>query len=112
MRLRWTNRVVLIVLLIGLLGCHGRSELDANKSENETLLTAARRGDLPQVQKLLRDGSDPNEHTAGGKTALHYAAQSKNASVVQVLIQAGANVNAEATGNVTPLMLSVDMAFG
>jgi ankyrin repeat protein len=112
MRLGWLIRVVSIVLLIALSGCHGQPELHANKNEKQTLLTAASRGDLPQVQKLLRDGSDPNEHTAGGKTALHYAAQSKNVSVAQALIQAGANVNAEATGDVTPLMLSVDMAFG
>jgi uncharacterized protein len=112
MRLPWTIRVVSTVLLIGLSGCHGQSELNANKNGKETLLTAVSRGDLPQVHKLLREGSDPNEHTVGGKTALHYAAQSKNAAVVQALIQAGANVNAEATGNVTPLMLSLDMAFG
>jgi ankyrin repeat protein len=32
--------------------------------------------------------------------------------VVQVLLQHGADVNAKMAGNVTPLMLSLDMAFG
>jgi ankyrin repeat protein len=47
-----------------------------------------------------------------GKTALHYAAQSKNVAVVRALVQAGADVDAKMTGNVTPLMFSLDMAFG
>jgi ankyrin repeat protein len=112
MRLSWTICVVSTAFLINLSGCQRQSEPTASKNEKVTLMTAANSGDLSQVQKLLREGSDPNEHTDSGKTALHYATQSKNVSVVRVLIQEGANVNAKATGNVTPLMLSLDMAFG
>jgi len=82
------------------------------RNKPEDLMTASANGDLGRVQQLLRDGTQVNQHTNNGKTAIHYAAQSKNVLVVQALIQAGADVNARSEGNVTPLMLSVDMAFG
>jgi ankyrin repeat protein len=112
MRLSWPIWVVSTASLIIASGCQRQPEYNAGKSEKVTVLTAANNGDLSQLRKLLRDGADPNEHTGTGKTALHYAAQSKNVAVVEALIRAGANVNSEMTGNVTPLMLSLDMAFG
>jgi ankyrin repeat protein len=93
-------------------GCQRQSKPITSTDEKVTLIMAANNGDLSQVQKLLREGADPNVHTNSGKTALHYATQSKNVSVVDALLQAGANGNAMAAGNVTPLMLSLDMAFG
>lgn len=98
--------------LISLAGCRKKSGPVAKNAEKVTLLTASNNGDLSRVEQLLREGADVNEHTSGGKTALHYAAQSKNIAVVRALIQAGTDVNAKAAGNVTPLMLSLDMAFG
>src|SRR5579863_7026868 len=82
------------------------------RNKPEDLMTASANGDLGRVQQLLRDGAKVNQRDRNGKTAIHYAAQSKNVVVVQTLIQAGADVNATSAGNVTPLMLSVDMAFG
>jgi ankyrin repeat protein len=75
-------------------------------------MKAAGRGDLKKVQRLLGNGARVNGRDSGGKTALHFAAQSKNVLVVDVLVRAGADVNAKADGDVTPLMLSVDMGFG
>ena len=98
--------------LISLAGCQKKSGPAAKNAENVTLLTASSNGDLSRVEQLLREGADVNEYTTGGKTPLHYAAQSKNIAVVHALIQAGADLNAKAAGNVTPLMLSLDMAFG
>ena len=101
-----------MVLLVALSGCQKKSESAVKGNENATLIMASDHGDLSRVQQLLREGANVNEQTKSGKTALHYAAQSKNVLVVQALIQAGADVNAKMTGDVTPLMLSVDMAFG
>ena len=80
--------------------------------EIKTLWSAAGQGDLPEVQKILGQGTLVNLKDQNGNTALYYAAQSKNASLVRFLIHQGADVNATGGGNVTPLMLSVDMAFG
>jgi ankyrin repeat protein len=112
MRFRSGVCFVSMTLLVVSSGCQKKSESPTKKNENATLMTASDHGDLSRVQQLLHDGADVNERTSGGKTALHYAAQSKNVLVVQALIQAGADANAKMAGNVTPLMLSVDMAFG
>jgi len=112
MRLSYTVCAVSSVFLVFVSGCQRQYKSTARENEKVTLMMAANNGDLSQVRKLLREGADPNERTPRGETALHYATQSKNVSVVQALIQAGANVNAKMTGNVTPLMLSLDMAFG
>jgi ankyrin repeat protein len=77
-----------------------------------TIWSAANVGDLPQVERLLQQGVKVDGRDKSGKTPLHYAVQSKNVKVVRLLIQHGADVNATTFGNVTPLMLSVDMAFG
>ena len=82
MRLNWTICVVSTALLTIVSGCQRQSEPTASKNEKATLIVAASSGDLSRVQKLLREGADPNEHTNSGKTALHYAAQSKNVSGV------------------------------
>ena len=87
---------VSMTALISLAVCQKKSGPAAKNTEKVTLLTASNHGDLSQVEQLLREGADVNEHTSGGKTALHYAAQSKNIAVVRALIQAGADVNANA----------------
>jgi len=98
--------------LLVLLSCCIAKPQETPTDKNAALRTAADRGELSNVLQLIRDGAQINEPNSDGKTALHYAAQCKNVSVVNALIQAGANVNSKMNGNVTPLMLSVDMAFG
>src|SRR5438034_6063062 len=104
--------LVLATFLIVLSGCHKKSEEATKKDKNATLMMASARGDLSRVQQLLREGAQVNQRDSNGQAAIHHAAQSKNVLVVQALIQAGADVNARTVGNVTPLMLSLDMAFG
>ncbi len=67
--------------------------------EGETvLMTAARAGDAASVRALLAHGGDPeateNWH---GQTALMWAAIENHADVVQLLIEAGADVNRAST---------------
>jgi len=112
MRVPLDFRVALAVVLSVLSGCTRKSEQIKGKDENATLMAASERGDLSRVRQLLRDGAQVNQHNSAGKTPLHYAAQCKNVLVVEALIQAGADVNAKTKDNVTPLILSVDMAFG
>lgn len=100
------------IFLVVLYGCHKKPEDAAEKDKNAALMVASADGDLARVQQLLREGAQVNQRNGDGKAAIHYAAQSKNVLVVEALIGAGADVNARSVGNVTPLMLSLDMAFG
>jgi ankyrin repeat protein len=86
--------------------------LSPTQDADAILMKAASRGDLKKVRRLLGNGAQVNGRDSRGKTALHFAAQSKNVLVVDALVQAGADANAKADGDVTPLMLSVDMGFG
>jgi ankyrin repeat protein len=70
-------------------GCQRQSKAIASTDEKVTLMMAANNGDLSQVQKLLREGLTPTYTLTAGKTAWHYATQSKNVSVLAALLQAG-----------------------
>ena len=64
-------------------------------SELESLIDAAKQGNLAQVKTIL--GSHPdliNQHDQTGATALHYAAFGGHRLVVRELIKQGAEVNA------------------
>jgi ankyrin repeat protein len=111
---------VAAILLTAGSGCQSRgaasreSKLESKQMTNGTtpLMFAAEKGDLSAVEKLLAQGAAVNATRSDGYTALHCAAQSGNLGVVQVLLKAGANVNARAKQNVSPLMVSIDMAWG
>ena len=56
------------------------------------------------VQALVRRyGADPNVHDGRGFTPLHYAAGNGNLAVVETLVIHGADVNALASGDETPV---------
>ena len=52
----------------------------------ETLATVARKGDLANVLRLLKQGCDPNEPDARGETPLFKAVESCNGDVVAALL--------------------------
>jgi len=88
-------------------------QLDAKGRKMLTpLMNAAGNGDLPSVEKLLRNDANVNATDIDGYTALHYAAHCGDIRVVRALLVAGADINARTKGNVTPLMNSVNMACG
>ncbi len=59
-----------------------------------TVADAARRGDVTAVRALLKQGSDVNEASGDGMTALHWAAEGGDAELVSMLLSAGANPRA------------------
>jgi cytohesin len=62
-------------------------------------------GQLPTVRKLLATGIDVNASTIGhhGGSALHAAAQGGHIEIVNLLLKAGADPDAESYDGVTPL---------
>lgn len=71
------------------------------------LLEAAGEGDEGLVRQLLADGVDPNFATADGETPLHVTCISGETPSMSALVEAGAHVDARATGKrslrMTPL---------
>ena len=68
---------------------------------------AAARGDLEAVRHLLREGADVNAAQGDGMTALHWAAERGDAELADVLLYAGARVDAGTRiGHYTPLHLA------
>jgi ankyrin repeat protein len=58
-------------------------------------MKAAAAGDLDRLRKLLNSGAKVDERASDGRTALHFA---KNADSIKLLIDYGADVNAEEDG--------------
>jgi ankyrin repeat protein len=71
------------------------------------LSTAAMNGDKVSVQTLLKQGVDVNASQGDGSTALHWAADREDLEMAEMLIKAGANVNAKTRlGDITPLLMA------
>ncbi|XP_029788787.1 BRCA1-associated RING domain protein 1 [Suricata suricatta] len=70
----------------------------------ETLLhIASIKGDLPSVEYLLQNGSDPNVKDHAGWTPLHEACNHGHLKVVEILLQHKALVNSTGYQNDSPL---------
>jgi ankyrin repeat protein len=75
--------------------------------DDRALLDATRRGDVVAVRSLLREGADPNMAQGDGLTVLHVAAQEGNLEIAELLLDAGAKVEAKTRiGGYTPLHLA------
>jgi len=70
--------------------------------EPGALCSAAKKGDIEGVKKLLAQGADPNERDIGGTSPLIYAL-SRPFEMVELLVTAGANVNAKTRAGIPAL---------
>jgi ankyrin repeat protein len=81
--------------------------LSAASRTDSPLADAARRGDVDVVRSLLRGGSDVNASEGDGMTALHWAAETGRTEIAEILIYAGANLEAVTRlGDYTPMHLA------
>jgi ankyrin repeat protein len=75
------------------------SNLEQSKVETKALIAAAGKGDLLQVQQLLKRGANPNVNDDNGETPLIAAAFRDNVEVVEILIAAKADLNRKICGD-------------
>ena len=83
---RWIGLVALLCAL-GLVVGSGFAAL-------APVLDAAKRGDVESLKAQLRSGADVNAAQGDGFTALHWAAKLGNREVAEILISAGADIEA------------------
>lgn len=74
-----------------------------NDNGESALMMAALKGQIEWVRKLVERGAQVNKP---GWTPLHYAATGPNPAVVQLLLEKGANVDADSPNRTTPLMMA------
>jgi hypothetical protein len=83
------------------------TKTSSRKDRDEALGEAVSKGDVEAVRKELASGANPNAETGVlDEPALHRAAKKENASVVSVLLKAGANKEAMDSVGQTPLHIA------
>ena len=96
MKAAWKINLVCLTLLIS-----------AAVPPDSPVADAAMRGDADEVRELLRTGADVNAAQGDGMTALHWAAENGQKELADVLVFAGANLEAATRlGGFTPLMVA------
>lgn len=82
----------------------------ASNDDASKLLILAGSGKVAEIRSMLDQGVDPNARTSTGSiTALHRAVEQNQLDVIQLLIERGADINAETSDGTTPLVLAATM---
>jgi ankyrin repeat protein len=75
-------------------------------AERPAVIDAARNGDRAALRALIQKKADVNQADLDGATALHWAAYHDDLESVELLVSAGANVNAANDLGATPLWIA------
>jgi len=70
------------------------------------LVSAAERGDYPEVRRLLDSGVNVNETNSANDAAIHWAAWTGNTQIIALLAERGANLNQKGGSGKTALELA------
>jgi ankyrin repeat protein len=97
----WTVRSSVLLALI----CTLARVLDGAAPDTR-LIDAVRRVDANAVRRLIEQKVDVNVTQPDGATALHWAAHRNDVAIADLLIRAGAKLDAADEGGVTPLGLA------
>ena len=87
--------ILILVAAVLLVGCGGAKETDLQ------LIEFSRKGDLKGVKDTISDGGNVNAKNAAGETALHTAAFNNHTNIIYLLIDYGANINAQDSNGYT-----------
>jgi ankyrin repeat protein len=82
--------------------------LAAAQAQDVRLVQAARAAERAQAIALLDRGADPNQMSADGTTALHWAARNNDAMLVDRLLRAGARPHPDNRYGTTPIALACE----
>ena len=80
--------------------------LGAAAGRDDSLLTAARQGNVASMRALLKEKANPNVAEPDGTTPLHYAIRQNSVEAVDLLIAAHADAKAANRYGVTPLWVA------
>ena len=75
------------------------------------MIEAAARGDLVEVEVLLKAGVSPDVSDEARLTPLHAAVFGGHVDVVRALLAGGANPNILGANGATPLFYAIDFGF-
>lgn len=108
--MRSTIRIAVHVVTAGVLAA---TIVSAQAPTAATIATAASKGDITSVRALLKQGADANVAQGDGMTALHWAAERGDIPMAELLVYAGANVQAGTRiGHYTPLHIASRQGVG
>lgn len=76
----------------------------------QKLHRAADDGDIDRARELVREGAPLNEFDEIGYTPLHYAVKAEHVTIIKLLLDAGANINAreEETNSDTAISVATE----
>jgi ankyrin repeat protein len=97
---RWLAVLAFCTSAVPALAQRGMDQININGQ----FLMAARAGQLPRVQALLREGANVNSRDRNGDSPLNMAAAKGNTDLAAALLAAGADPNLANLAGVTPLM--------
>lgn len=81
--------------------------MDPDRAGRHPIHYQALEGRIDELERSLAEGVNPNVSDAAGFTPLHFASQSLNAQAVQLLTEAGADVEARNRFGATPLLVAL-----
>jgi ankyrin repeat protein len=96
----------LVVLMLGCSALNNAQPLNENFSGTlyqKQLIDAVRQGDASRVEKILKQGVDPNCEDEAGIPVLHIAIERRSWRILKLLLRFGADVNGR-SGNGMPAL--------
>ena len=75
-------------------------------ASTEDLIAYSAAGDVPNVQRLIKEGTNVNDADDNGTTPLYMASQEGHHETVKLLLDADADVNAADSNGFTPLLVA------